>query len=226
MKRLMIAALGALALVAVAPASAADLPRGPVYKAAPMMMSGFNWTGFYAGLHGGFGWASSDGIDLQGYFLGGQVGYNWQAMGSPWVFGIELDSAWANLGRTDTFAVGAAAVSVETRAHYMGSLRPRIGYSWDRTMLYVTGGLAWVNNRISVNATAGGLAAGISDNQTHLGGAIGVGLEHAFAPYLSGKVEYLYTSYGSKTYFSGIGGGINADADSHTLKAGFNYLFR
>ena len=87
------------------------------------------------------------------------------------------------------------------------------------------GGLAWITNRISVNATVGGFTAGISDTQTHWGGAIGVGVEHAFAPYLSGKVEYLYTSYGANTYFAAIAGGVRADADSHTLKVGLNYLF-
>lgn len=225
MKRFVCAALGLLGLVAAAPASAADLPRNMPYK-APVMMSVFNWTGFYIGVHGGYAWASSDGIDLQGGFLGGQVGYNWQAVGSPWVFGIELDSAWADLGRTDTFATAAGTITAATRAHYMGSLRPRIGYAWDRTMLYVTGGLAWVNNRITVSGTVGGFTASLSDNQTHLGGAIGVGVEHAFAPYLTGKAEYLYTAYGSETYFSSIAGGVRADAASHTLKVGLNYLFR
>ena len=107
----------------------------------------------------------------------------------------------------------------------MGSLRPRIGYAWDRTMLYVTGGLAWVTNRLTVSSTVGGFTASLSDTKLHLGGAIGVGVEHAFAPYLTGKVEYLYTAYGSETYFSPISGGVSADAGSHTVKVGVNYLF-
>jgi outer membrane immunogenic protein len=225
MKRFACAALGLLALVASAPASAADLPRGVMPYKAPMMMSGFNWTGFYAGLHGGYGWASSSGVNLEGSFFGGQLGYNWQALGSPWVFGIELDSAWANLGNTQTVATGAGVVTASSRAHYMGSLRPRIGYAWDRTMLYATGGLAWVNNTLSVAATVGPFTAGASSSQTHLGGAIGAGIEHAFAPYLTGKVEYLYTAYSHETYFSGIAGGISAGANVHTLKVGFNFLF-
>ena len=44
MKRFVSAALGLVALVAVTPASAADLPRSMPYK-APVMMSVFNWTG-------------------------------------------------------------------------------------------------------------------------------------------------------------------------------------
>lgn len=224
MNRLVTAGLGLVALAAAAPASAADLPYGVPYK-APAAYSAFNWTGFYAGIHGGYAWASSSDLNLAGAFVGGQIGYNWQAMGSPWVFGIELDSAWADIGRSDLIATGAGVVSVNSRARYMGTLRPRIGYAWDRTMLYATGGLAWINNRIRVNATVGPFTAAISDNQTHLGATVGAGVEHAFAPYLTGKVEYLYTAYGSETYFSNIAGGFNANASAHTLKAGMNFLF-
>lgn len=225
MKRLVTAGVSLAALVAAMPASAADLPYNLPYK-APAAYSVFNWTGFYVGIHGGYAWASSSDLDLKGGFIGGQVGYNWQAMGSPWVFGIELDSAWADIGRNSVVGTGAGVISVQSRAHYMGSLRPRIGYSWDRTMLYATGGLAWVNNRVRVNTTVGGFTAGVSDTQTHLGGTIGAGLEHAFSPNLTGKIEYLYTGYSRETYFSSIAGGFNADASAHTVKAGINYLFR
>lgn len=224
MKRFVFVGLGLLALAA-APASAADLPRG-VYK-APVMISAYNWTGIYVGLHGGYAWGSSNGVDLTGGFIGGQIGYNWQAAGSPWVFGFELDSAWADLGRTDTVVSGSSTVvTVASRAHYMGSLRPRVGYAWDRTMLYLTGGLAWASNKVSVSATAGAFTAGISDTQTHLGGTIGTGVEHAFTPNLSGKIEYLYTAYSRETYFPGIGGGVSADADTHAIRLGLNYNFR
>jgi outer membrane immunogenic protein len=226
MKRFLSAGFGALALIAAVPASAADLPRGVPYRAPGMVMSVYNWTGIYVGVHGGGGWASSGGIGMEGWFLGAQIGYNWQPVGSPWVFGIELDSAWADMGRTDTYATSIGTLSAESEASYTGSLRPRIGYAWDRTMLYLTGGLAWMSNRLTVNSTLGGFTAGLRDTQTHFGGAIGAGAEHAFAPYLSGKLEYLYTAYGSETYFNTISGGTSADAGSHTLKVGLNYHFR
>ena len=224
MKRLVSASLGLLALTAM-PAAAADLPRGVMPYKAPVTMSAFNWTGFYAGLHGGYGWASSNGINLEGGFFGGQIGYNWQALGSPWVFGIEFDSAWADMGRTDVYGTAIGTLTAKSRAYYIGSLRPRIGYAWDRTMLYGTGGLAWATNRLTVSNTLGGFTASASDTQTHFGWTIGGGVEHAFAPYLTGKVEYLYTAYGSETYFSTISGGVSADAGSHTIKVGVNYLF-
>jgi outer membrane immunogenic protein len=60
----------------------------------------------------------------------------------------------------------------------------------------------------------------------HIGGVVGAGVEHAFAPNWSGKVEYLYSSYGKETYFNTFAGGFSADADTHTVKVGLNYHFR
>jgi outer membrane immunogenic protein len=225
MMRSSLAGLGLVALVAAAPASAADLPRGTPYR-APAYVTAYNWTGFYLGAHAGYGWGSSDGIDLRGGFIGGQVGYNWQGAGSPWVFGIEVDSAWADFGRTDTFFTPAGIVSISSDANYIGSARGRIGYAFDRTMVYATGGLGWINNEVAVNATVGPFTVGASDSKMHIGGVIGAGVEHAFAPNWSGKVEYLYSMYDTQTYFAGIGGGFRADADTHTIKVGLNYHFR
>jgi outer membrane immunogenic protein len=225
MKRFVVAGLGALALISAVPASAADLPRSP-YRAPAMVSPVYNWTGFYVGVHGGYAWGSSSGLNLDGGFIGGQLGYNWQGLGNPWVFGIEFDSAWADLGRTDTISSAAGTLSVESRANYMGSFRPRIGYAFDRTMLYVTGGLGWINNKVSVNATVGGFTAGISDTRTHFGGVIGGGIEHAFAPQLTGKLEYLYAGYNDQTYFGNIAGGVSANADVHTIKLGLYFQIR
>ena len=225
MKRVLFA--GLLALVAVAPASAADLPRQAMPYKAPAYVTGFNWTGLYVGVHGGYGFgSSSDDLDLRGGFVGGQIGYNWQGAGSPWVFGVEFDSAWADFGRTDTFLVPAGLLSVTSDANYIGSFRGRIGYAFDRTMVYVTGGVGWINNELRVNATVGPFTATARDDNFHVGGVIGAGLEHAFSPNWSGKVEYLYASYGRETYFSPVGGGISVAPDMHTIKVGLNYHFR
>jgi outer membrane immunogenic protein len=91
-------------------------------------------------------------------------------------------------------------------------------------MLYVTGGLAWAHNDVSVVATTGPFTAGLSDSRTHLGGTIGAGLEHAFLPYLSGKAEYRYTAFGSEPYFSNLGG-VSLDADTHMFLVGANFRF-
>src|SRR5690242_18230063 len=84
-------------------ASAADLPARMVTKAPlppPPLM--YNWTGFYGGFNVGGSWGHQDTAlvsggaiavanspNINGVIGGGQIGYNWQGMGSPWVFGIE-----------------------------------------------------------------------------------------------------------------------------------------
>src|SRR5882724_12000043 len=91
-----------LALVAsVSAASAADvLPApaaAPVYRPAPT--PAFNWSGFYVGAMGGYGWSDrgtvngvvGTGLDAKGGFAGGTVGFNYQAPGSMFVFGAEAD---------------------------------------------------------------------------------------------------------------------------------------
>ena len=225
MQRSLLAGLGLLAVAFAAPASAADLPRSMPYK-APAYVTAYNWTGFYLGVHAGYGWGASEGFDLGGGFVGGQVGYNWQPMGSPWVFGVELDSAWADFGRSSTFIVPAGLLSVQSDANYMGSLRGRVGYAFDRTLVYATGGLGWINNEVTINATLAPFVIGTSDSKTHFSGVIGAGVEHALAPNWSVKAEYIYAMYGSKTYFGNFGGGLSGDADIHTAKVGLNYHFR
>jgi outer membrane immunogenic protein len=207
-------------------AFAADMPaRAPVYKAPAAVAPYYNWTGFYLGAHGGYAWGSSSDFDFKGGFAGGQLGYNYQPAGSPWVFGIEVDSAWADITGSESVTVGLVTGTVSSKIDYIGSLRGRIGYSWDRALLYGTGGLAWAHNDVTIGVAFPGFAAGISDDQTHVGWTIGAGLEYAFAPSWSAKVEYLFADYGTETYFSGIAGGLPVDGQTHSVKFGVNYRF-
>lgn len=212
--------IAAAALVWGASAQAADLPARMATKAPPYIAQVYNWTGFYAGIHGGYGWADLDAdgagtIDQNGGLIGGQIGFNWQAPGSPWVWGLELDSAWADISDSATDPLFGTA---ESSVNYLGSLRGRIGYAWDRTLLYATGGLGWAHNEIT--ATGLGPIPAFSVSNTHFGFAVGGGLEYAFAGPWSAKVEYVYYGLGSESY-----AGIDADLNIHTIKGGINYRF-
>ncbi len=225
MRRHFVALIAAVGLAGVtSAASAADLGRRPVYKAEPAPMAQvYNWTGLYVGIHGGYGWGDVSGLDVDGAFFGGQIGFNWQAPGSPFVFGVELDSAWANL---EGSAVIPGVAGVASEIDYQGSLRGRVGYAFGPALLYATGGLAWMHNNAAIAAVvAPGFVVGASDDNTHFGWTIGAGLEYAFAPNWSAKVEYLYADYGAETYFSPIAGGFSLDAQTHTVKLGLNYRF-
>src|SRR3569833_1416916 len=90
MKRLHALLLGCAFVPAIAlssAAAAADLPyKAPAPAYAP---SYFSWTGFYAGINGGYGWSSSFADNAKGAIYGGQVGYNMQF--SSFVVGLEGD---------------------------------------------------------------------------------------------------------------------------------------
>src|SRR5947199_3542853 len=102
MRRVLLTTVALLAVAATA-AMAADLPRAMPAKAPAYVPVGYNWTGFYLGINGGYAWGRSrwnsfaGNADPAGGMVGGTVGYNWQALGSPWVFGLEGDIDWANL---------------------------------------------------------------------------------------------------------------------------------
>jgi outer membrane immunogenic protein len=220
-RKLAIAA--ALIGAALLPASAADLPRGPMVTKAPVMAPAFNWTGFYLGVYGGYAFGSGDWDGADGGMAGGTIGYNWQAPGSMWVFGIEGDGGWTNFGDSVTVTAGAVTATAFTEAEATATLRARLGAAWDRTLFYVTGGGAWIRNEIGVNVAVAGIgAAGISDTQNHFGYVVGGGIEHAFLPNWSAKVEYLYFGMGEETYFGVVNSG---DINFHTIKFGLNYRF-
>src|SRR5882757_1978211 len=104
MKRSLFLALASIVAVGSAmSAQAADMPRAaPIYKAQPVAQT-YDWTGFYLGINGGYGFGRSSWSDpavgtdsgrfnTSGATFGGQVGYNWQT--GPAVLGVETDFNW------------------------------------------------------------------------------------------------------------------------------------
>lgn len=89
MRRVLLASVALLSF-GIGTSVAADLPRSMPTKAPAVVPIAYNWTGFYLGLNGGYGWGSSDwsgGIvgsnSPDGWLVGGTIGYNWQGLGSP-----------------------------------------------------------------------------------------------------------------------------------------------
>jgi outer membrane immunogenic protein len=118
MRRLALALVASAALTQLA--SAADLPA-KAYTKAPVMVTGYDWTGFYVGLNAGGTWAQDrlssvpadagttafwaacfaagtcprdygSGSNNGNGEFGGQAGYNWQMQN--FLFGVETDIQW------------------------------------------------------------------------------------------------------------------------------------
>lgn len=225
--RLALAGLGFLALAA-APAQAADL-RLPV-KAPATVITYYNWTGFYVGGHVGYGWADFDSggpfvgatlAEASGLMYGATLGFNWQA--GAWVFGVEGELSWGDIKWSQ--AVGGIGTG-EVKLDNIYTAAARIGYAFDRTLIYGKIGGAWTEetyNFMVLGATATG-------SESRTGWLVGLGLEYAFWGGWSGKIEYNYMDMGSKTVTLATTGGLiavptNIDLTVQTVKVGLNYKF-
>jgi len=188
--------------------------------APPPPPAPFTWTGFYvggsAGVIGqgttltdlgasqtGLGFfaeypGSTFGITGIGGLFGGDIGYNFQT-GSV-VFGIEADFAGSTLNNTATFNYFDPA-NVSSQLHSLGTIRGRVGYAFDRVLLYATGGFAWGNVSNAVNVPTFPLdSASTSGWQT--GWTVGGGLEYAMTNNWTVRVEGFYVDLGTTTAIS------------------------
>ena len=218
------AGLAALAFVATSfTAQAADIPR-PVYKGVRPVIAYYNWTGFYVGINGGYGFGKSDWSAVptasnkpKGPLIGGTIGYNYQ-VGSI-VYGLEGDFDWADVKGSANCAVG---VVCETQNRWLATFRGRVGYAFDRWLPYVTGGGAYGNVRANVNVPIAGVT--VSSSSDRLGWTLGAGLEYAFLSNWSAKIEYLYVDLGS--FDTGPAPIVNnVSFKENIVRAGINYKF-
>ena len=220
MRRVLLTSVALLASLATA-AVAADLPRRMPTKAPAYVPAGYNWTGFYVGINGGYGWGRSywnsfGGRDrVSGGMVGGTVGYNWQALGSPWVFGLEGDIDWTDI--KGTFANAGCPTGCQTKNDWLGTARGRVGYAWDRVMPYVTGGAAFGD----IKATQTGVGTA---SDTNVGWTAGGGIEAALMGNLTGKIEYLHVDLGSVTC-TVCAPATRVGFHDDQLRAGVNYRF-
>jgi outer membrane immunogenic protein len=219
-------------VVSVFVAQAADLPPvrapaavAPVAYAPPV----YNWSGIYVGGNLGAGFADSswsdpftgahNKFDKSGFIGGGQVGVNWQI--NALVLGVEGDFDWTGLKGAGHDARGNT-LNVDTQ--WTSTVTGRIGAAFDRLLIYGKGGVAFAHDSDSINNIFGSTASA-SLNRT--GWTAGAGLEYAFAPNWSAKIEYDYLGFGSTTLnlptipaYS-----TNASLNVQEVKAGINFKF-
>lgn len=250
-------------------ALAADLPQhapSPVFLAPAKP---FDWTGGYAGLNLGSGFATSailmrspgvltgraseilDALKSDrlrtrsvGILGGGQIGFNFQSNpGSGAVLGLEVDAQYADLrGHRRAMATGLeiggqdsdrtytenTGIQSQSGLQFLGSVRGRIGYGFDRVLVYGTAGFAYASAshrgaigdayRWTGGAGGGGETKGVSldSHGVQPGYVFGAGVEYAlpadnFLNFFGGsavtvKAEYLHYDFGNSIPAGGAAG--------------------
>ena len=233
MKRMFVVVAAMAAFGFASAASAADMPvKAPM--AAPLALA-YNWTGFYIGVNGGYGWGHSSfdyappdvGHNNHGGLVGGTIGFNYQFAG-PWVLGAEADWDWADI--KGSASCPNAAFSCETKIRSIGTARARGGYAINNLLLYVTGGFAWEDVKVqTVHLNGVGVPpSGTPTNgssATHGGWTVGFGAEYAVWQNWSLKAEYLYADFGHHSFT--IDGGLTVDSrqKESLVRLGLNYRF-
>jgi outer membrane immunogenic protein len=254
MKKLLLAT--AAMLLTGSAVLAADMPVKVPYT------HGFDWTSCYAGVHIGSGWASKDltdpvqlaqdqvsggpitagvttvGLRPSGHLYGGQFGCDYQFAGSGWVVGFEGSASGAtiNSGSFATLPQGDPGdrALVSTNVDFIISGTARVGYAWDRLLLYVKGGVAGVTDKYSVVGTLfaqnlNGPASPFNFQglDLRIGWTAGGGVEWAIWENWSAKLEYDFYGFGNKSVLmidSNFGSApIGIKQTFQTVKLGLNF---
>ncbi|GJD61806.1 outer membrane protein [Methylobacterium frigidaeris] len=234
------------ALAAASPGSAADLPRRAAPPPAFTPVPVFTWTGFYAGLNAGAGFGGAGGTFTDttygtvspgsrdaAFVGGGQIGYNYQITpGSGFVVGAEADIQGTTFGRARSGLVGTTTFyDIGPSLDWFGTVRGRIGYAFDRFLVYGTGGFAYGSGSTPSNAS---YYTGTLPGSFRTGWTAGGGVEYAITDRLSARIEALYVSLernggsGSLIYdtataaYYGLG---KPKSEFGVVRAGLNYRF-
>jgi outer membrane immunogenic protein len=240
----------------------ADFPMKSAPMAAPVPV--FTWTGCYAGAHAGGGSMhdsftqdnnfSVEAFDTNGNngtgsgaVAGGQLGCNYQDGNA--VFGLEGEGYWSSLKTTTgtSFnetgnAAGTFNFAATTKNRDDFTIAARVGVAFDRTLVY--GKAGWVSGNFSFGSVetftalptsrSASFTDSVAATKTLNGLLLGAGIEHAFTPNWTVKLEYNFLDFGSggasfNECASGSPCAITGTTSQHTykqiFKVGFNYLF-
>jgi outer membrane immunogenic protein len=242
MRVIVVAVLALLAGLGCAVAADMPVPQAAPVPPPTYYPAYYNWSGVYLGVNGGYGFGQSqcsvDGVstgnfNIKGFLVGGTLGVNYQT--GSYLVGFESDFDWSGVqGSSSTaacVAAGAAGVpplaagtTCQTKSTWLGTARARVGYAFDRLLLFGTGGAAFSNLQPVLNP--GGV---ISQPPAQLGWTAGAGVEYAFTDAISTKIEYLFVNLGTVTCPTATGcGPFGAHSFTFTenvVRAGVNYRF-
>ena len=165
-----------------------------------------NFQGVYAGVHAGGGFGKAGAASTSGFVGGVQAGAN--AQFDKVVIGAEADisaSSQSHKGFTDKFRQGTT-----------GSLRGRVGYVFNQTLVYGTLGAAMASSEWKNPA---------GKTEKSLSGYVyGAGAELQLNTNVSVRGELLRYDFGSETYRSTLGL-VSVKPANTVARGGVNYKF-
>lgn len=190
-----------IAITSSMPAMAADaVLQEPTVPVAPdPVIDTSQWGGFYAGIYGGYSWFDANVSPLgeaedEDFKFGGYTGYNFE-FDNQIVTGVELNGGFAN--------AEASAAGTTVEQEWDASIRGRLGYAFENSLIYSFAGLAVTG--VEARSITG------SDSQTLTGYNVGAGFERQILDGITARVEYGFSDYGSESF--GTGGGVNNEID-------------
>lgn len=210
-----------------------------------------DWTGFYIGGKLGGAWSNVDWTqDVNVFTAGGAVppgtGVSFGPSGvaggiigggnvqvGHWIFGAELSFSGTDLSETLTSPFFPATDTFQTEIGWIGTIEGRIGYAWDRFLLFGKGGWAGANASLTLTNSATGVTA--TTDEFVDGWTIGGGLEYMCWPSVVLGIEYDYVTLNLSNApscplcVSGIVAGapssITGEATASTVMVRASYLF-
>ncbi len=217
-------------------AVAAELSQSAMPAPIAASLPAKDWTGAYVGAHVGGAWNDTGGYSTNcgaactaarttiGGSVGGlQAGYNYQV--GQGVVGVEADLNAAAL--RGSYAATDGIDEVTSKVDHYGTLTAKIGVSSGQALLYAKVGAAWTHNLHGNYDTVE--QATFSTNYWKLGWTLGGGLEYAFTPSWSVKMEYDVIDTGKKptTFYAASGAFFTATMHQRIRMSllGLNYKF-
>ncbi len=190
----------------------------------------YDWTGFYLGSEGGYGWGRtfSKSLDngstanppMRGGAGGPFAGFNYQ-FDNRIVLGIETEASFGNIGG-DTDCPNKA-FSCFGRVDWLGSTRMRAGYALGKFLPYATFGVAYGQAALGQKVKASNQES--LNARTHAGWSPGAGLEYAVTPSIIARAAYAYYRLGNRTVTDDFDERLRYRLSVHELQFGVGIKF-
>jgi outer membrane immunogenic protein len=230
------------------------LPSGKEMKSVvqPVVQENCNWTGFYIGAHIGYAggdltWKDTDVAGIggedqagpttlvdhsqSGFIAGGQLGgnYQWRWL----VLGAEGSFSYSDVRAHTVKDIDDEPNIFDTRNEWLGTIAGRVGFAWNRFLLYAKGGVAFANLRYSwLHVEEFDPVDTFKTDEWRTGALVGGGIEYAINCNWSAKIEYNHLFLGTDNIDgTRIDGGVpehetfQVDLNQDSLQAGLNYKF-